>query len=255
MIELNAKTFGQGPALIILHGLFGSLDNWVTHARILSSDFTVILPDQRNHGKSPHSEVWDYPAMAEDLADLMDSHGIFQAHLLGHSMGGKTAMQFAAAYPERIDRLVVADMAPKAYPRHHDQIIQTLLSLDLQTIATRQEAESAMKPGIPEEFVRQFLLKSLGRSEDLKFAWKFNLPVISRDYEKILEPVTLDTPFTRPTLFVSGSRSHYVLPDDQPLIRAYFPSSTFLKIEEAGHWLHADQPEAFIAAVRDFLLS
>ncbi|MEZ4774956.1 MAG: alpha/beta fold hydrolase [Bacteroidia bacterium] len=254
-MELNAKTFGQGPALIILHGLFGSLDNWVTHARTLSSDFTVFLPDQRNHGKSPHAEIWDYPSMAEDLADFMDSHGIFQAHLLGHSMGGKTVMQFASEYPERIDRLIVADMAPKAYPRHHDEIISALYSLDLKTISTRQEADQTLRKGIPEDFVRQFLLKSLGRSAELQFEWKFNLDVISRDYDKILAPISLPTPFTHPTLFISGSKSSYVLPEDIPLIRSYFPSVSFQKISEAGHWLHADQPEAFISAVRNFLLS
>ncbi|MDX2246357.1 MAG: alpha/beta fold hydrolase [Bacteroidia bacterium] len=254
-MELNAKSFGQGPALIILHGLFGSLDNWVTHARTLSADFTVIVPDQRNHGKSPHSDRWDYSAMADDLAAFMDKQGIFQAHIAGHSMGGKTAMQFAAEYPERIDRLIVADMAPKAYPPHHNAILDTLNRVNLAHLQSRQEAEDALREGIPEDSVRQFLLKSLGRSEDMRFQWKFNLEVITRNYENILAPIVLETPFYRPTLFVSGGRSHYLQPEDESLIRSYFPHVIFEKIPDAGHWLHADQPEVFIRIVRNFLLS
>ncbi|MEZ4830269.1 MAG: alpha/beta fold hydrolase [Bacteroidia bacterium] len=254
-MNLNVKTFGQGPALIILHGLFGSLDNWVTHARSLADDFTVITVDQRNHGRSPHAERWDYPAMAEDLATLMDQSGIYQAHLLGHSMGGKTVMQFASDFPERINRLVVADMAPKAYPPHHNEILSTLNRIDVHTLSSRQEADAQLATGIPETAVRQFLLKSLGRNEDLSFEWKFNLRVISRDYANILAPVKLHAPFPNPTLFVSGSRSAYVQPEDMPEIKEYFPQVIFRTIPNAGHWLHADQPELFIQEVRNFLLN
>lgn len=253
-MELNFKTYGQGPALIILHGLFGSLDNWVTHARQLSTHFTVYLVDQRNHGKSPHAEPWDYPTMAEDLNEFMDQQGIFQTHLLGHSMGGKTVMQFAHDYPDRIDRLIVADMAPKAYPPHHTGIIAALNNLNLSEIGARQEADSILKKDIPEPGVRQFLLKSLSRESDQGYSWKFNLEVITRDYTNVLEEITFDYSFDQPTLFIYGGKSHYVQPQDKEKILEFFPHATFKSIPQAGHWLHAEAPDEFIAITEEFLL-
>jgi esterase len=251
---LNFKSYGQGPALIILHGLFGSLDNWVSHARRLSDEFSVYILDQRNHGKSPHAEEWDYQIMADDLADFMDQHGIYQAHLLGHSMGGKVVMQFAMDHPERIDRLVVADMAPKAYEPHHTLLLKTLNGIDLAPITNRAEVESMMRPGIPSPGVRQFLLKGLGRNGEKDLRWKFNLPVISEKYADVLLPIELEFPFEGPTLFISGGKSDYVLKKDHAEIRAGFPQAQFYVIAEAGHWLHADAPDAFLAEVRRFLL-
>ncbi|TAE52713.1 MAG: alpha/beta fold hydrolase, partial [Bacteroidetes bacterium] len=162
-MELAHKTLGQGPALLILHGLFGSLDNWLTLARQFGEHFSVYIIDQRNHGKSPWDERWDYAVMAEDLADFMDQQGIPQAYILGHSMGGKTAMQFAAEYPDRITRLIVADIAPKTYPPHHDLILETLNETPLAGLQSRQEAEAFMQSRISEPAVRQFLLKGLAR--------------------------------------------------------------------------------------------
>jgi len=253
-MKLNYKSMGQGPALIILHGLFGSLDNWVSHARFFSTEFTVYIIDQRNHGKSPHDDVWNYGVMADDLRDFMDDHGIYQAHLVGHSMGGKVVMQFAADYPERIMKLVVADMAPKSYSPHHTAILEALMGLDLAQIYNRKAADTQLTHAIPTFMTRQFLLKSLKRADQNTFTWKFNLPVIYRDYEKILEKVEVDPPFEGPTLFLYGGKSTYLTAEDPEWIRALFPQAVFECLEGAGHWLHAEAPDAFQKALTRFLL-
>ncbi|MFK7923357.1 MAG: alpha/beta fold hydrolase [Bacteroidia bacterium] len=252
-MELNFKSFGNGPALIILHGLFGSLDNWVTHARQLAQTHSVYLIDQRNHGKSPHDSQWDYETMAEDLESFMDQQGIYQASLLGHSMGGKAVIQFAMLFPERIEKLIVADMAPKAYPPHHTEILETLVSIDLSQFESRQAVGSFMEPRIPELGVRQFLLKSLGRDEQKAFRWKFNLAVIYKNYHRILDAIELNFPFEGPTLFISGGKSPYVRPEDHEMILAGFPQAKFSVIEQAGHWLHADSPTEFLQEINAFL--
>lgn len=253
MLQLNAKIMGQGPALIVLHGLFGSLDNWITLGRQWSERFSVYLLDQRNHGRSPHHEAWDYRVMAQDLADFMDQQGIPQAHLLGHSMGGKTVMQFALDHPERVARLVVADMAPKAYRPHHEAIIEALGGVDLSRVASRQEVDQALQASIAEASIRQFLLKGLGRNEQKELAWKFNLPVIARDYAKVLADVEGELPFEGPALFIYGGKSTYLQPEDQPAIRERFPAAEFVALPQAGHWLHAEAPEAFSTEVMRFL--
>ncbi|MEM6344911.1 MAG: alpha/beta fold hydrolase [Bacteroidota bacterium] len=252
-MDLNFKSFGNGPALIILHGLFGSLDNWVSHARQLADSYSVYLLDQRNHGKSPHDDQWDYETMADDLEAFMDQQGIYQAHLLGHSMGGKTVMQFAMHFPERIEKLIVADMAPKGYEPHHIEILETLINIDLANFENRQAVAAHMEASIPEMGVRQFLLKSLGRDGQKQFRWKFNLPVIYQNYPKILEPIELAFPFDGPTLFLSGGKSNYVSPEEHELILEGFPEASFVVIPQAGHWLHADSPSEFLQEVRAFL--
>lgn len=253
-MELAHKTLGQGPALLILHGLFGSLDNWLTLARQFGEHFSVYIIDQRNHGKSPWDERWDYAVMAEDLADFMDQHGIPQAHILGHSMGGKTAMQFAAEYPDRIIRLIVADIAPKEYPRHHDLILETLNETPLAGLQSRQEAEAFMQSRISEPAVRQFLLKSLVRDATQGFSWRFNLDVITRNYDNILANVRIYHPVEVPTLFIAGGNSDYILPEDQGPILDLFPNASFSVIPDAGHWVQAEAPEAFLSLALGFLL-
>lgn len=253
MLELNYKSFGQGPALIILHGLFGSLDNWVTLSRSLSEEYSVYLVDQRNHGKSPHEKEWNYDVMAEDLHDFMDQHGIMQAHLLGHSMGGKTVIRFAGEYPERIDKLIVADMGIKQYNPHHQVILETLASIDLHQLDSRNDAKGIMEKRIEEPGIIQFLLKGLGRDEDKNFQWKFNFDVIYHNYANVLAEVKNHFPFEGPTLFLSGSESEYVTEKDQPSILESFPSAQFEVIQGAGHWLHADSPTAFLEHVQNFL--
>ena len=254
IMHLNAKTLGQGPPLIILHGLFGSLDNWMTHARKLSEDFTVYLVDQRNHGKSPHSNEWSYPLMAEDLHEFMSKEGIYASNFLGHSMGGKTVIQFAMQYPEQIEKLIVADMGVKAYPPHHTEIIAALKSVDLLQVQSRNDVDRLLQAGIKEFGVRQFLLKGLGRDQEKKFAWKFNLKVLSEKYEEVLAPIEFTYPFEGPTLFIHGGNSQYVLEEDKGEITSYFPYVFFDEIPSAGHWLHAEAPDEFITKVRDFLI-
>lgn len=255
MLTLHHKVLGQGPALIILHGLFGSLDNWISHARSLSDRFSVYLLDQRNHGKSPHAEEWNYLIMAEDLNDFMDQHGIMQAHLLGHSMGGKTVMKLAGEYPERIDHLIVADMGIKQYPPHHQHILDSIRSLQLQTLASRKEAREQLESQLDDASIVQFLLKSLGRDEQKNFRWKFNFDVIDANYREVLAPIQNHFPFEGPTLFLSGGNSQYVMPEDEKSILEQFPQATFQTLSGAGHWLHADKPQAFLQSVNSFLAS
>ena len=253
-MELNFQTYGQGPALLILHGLFGSLDNWTSHARKLSEHFSVYTIDQRNHGKSPHSDEWNYEVMADDLVQFMDQHGIIQAHLLGHSMGGKTVMQVAGTYPERIDKLIVADMAPKSYQPHHTQLIDALLSVELAKFDQRKEIAEYLATKIPDAGVRQFLLKGLGRDEHKKLRWKFNLKIISEKYADVLKNISMEEIFDKPALFVYGENSSYVDNSDFPDILSCFSKATFEMLPKTGHWIHAESPRAFLQSVMNFLL-
>lgn len=252
-MKLHFKTYGNGPALIILHGLFGSLDNWVSHAHALENEYSVYLIDQRNHGKSPHNEVFNYESMAQDLHEFMDSEGIFYAHLLGHSMGGKTVMEFAGHYPDRIEKLIVADMGVKKYPPHHVDVLNAISGLDLSALKTRKEAEIFLMENLNGEVSTvQFLLKGLTREIKGDFRWRFNYPTILANYERILEGVTPE-PFEKPTLFLSGGNSKYVLPEDRPQILEFFPSAEFQIMPNVGHWLHAENPTLFLEYVRTFL--
>ena len=251
-MRLNFKTYGRGPALFILHGLFGSLDNWVSHAKYFEEYFTVYLVDQRNHGKSPHTAEWNYEVMAEDLLELMESEGVYQGHILGHSMGGKTVMQFAALYPEYIDKLIVADMAPHAYPPQHTDILNTLNELPLSEFGDRNEVDQWLLPRMPDMGIRQFILKNLRRRE-AGFSWKFNLSVISQQYEMILEAIEFSQPFESPTLFIHGGKSEYVQIQDYETIQASFPQATFVCLPNAGHWIHAESPNSFRKEVLSFL--
>jgi pimeloyl-ACP methyl ester carboxylesterase len=254
-MELNYKSYGQGPAIVILHGLFGSLDNWVSHARRLSEDYSVYLFDARNHGRSPHYENFNYGIMAEDLREFLDQHGIYQTHLLGHSMGGKTVMNFANMYPERIDKLIVADMGIRQYPPHHNVILQALRSIEPTAFTSRNEVDEVLlSKGIEEQSVRQFLLKSLGRDIEKRLAWKFNFPIIDKHYDEVLKPVEMDFPFEGETLMIYGGNSHYVREEDKPSIKEQFPESTFIRLDDAGHWLHAEKPEEFLSEISEFLM-
>ena len=254
MLTLNYKSFGQGEPVIILHGLFGTLDNWQTLARKLAEEFMVYILDQRNHGRSPHTEEIDYSLMAEDLRDFMESNWIFKAHIVGHSMGGKTAMQFAFDYPEMVDKLVVVDIAPKAYPGGHETIFRAMMNLELQSLENRQQAEKALRGGIPEVAVRQFLLKNLTRERSGGYRWKMNLPALYAAYPGILGEIEATTPVEKETLFVRGELSDYVQEKDEGLIQALFPKATIRTIQGAGHWVHAEAPGPFLELVKDFLI-
>lgn len=252
-MKLNYKKSGQGNPLIILHGLFGSADNWFSIARELEKHFTLYLVDQRNHGDSPHSGVWNYEAMATDIKELMEDEGISNAFLMGHSMGGKTVMKFAAMYPASVDKLIVADIAPRYYPVHHGTILEGLNAIPLDTIKSRKDADDILSKYIPTVGVRQFLLKSLGRDDSGSFIWKINLPVITEQIEIVGEAITSESPIYAQTLFMGGANSDYILDSDKKEIAEMFPNSTLVFIKDAGHWLHAEQPKAVIDSVKAFL--
>ncbi|MCB0632009.1 MAG: alpha/beta fold hydrolase [Lewinella sp.] len=252
-MTLNYKSFGQGPPVIILHGLFGSLDNWQTLAKQLAEDFTVYIIDQRNHGRSPHTEEMSFPLAAEDLRAFMEDQWIYETHLIGHSMGGKTAMQFAFEHPDMLDRLVVVDISPKAYAGGHETIFEAMLSLDLSAIESRSDAEEQLGRSISDPGIRLFLLKNLHRTRDGSYEWKMNLPVLHEDYPNILSAVE-GSPFEGPALFIRGSRSDYIQDADWPQIRVLFPQAKLETISGVGHWVHAEKPKVLLDSVRQFLM-
>lgn len=252
-MKLNFKKMGAGKPLIIVHGLFGSADNWFTIARELEKDFTLYLVDQRNHGDSPHTEVWNYAVMAEDLKDLMEEEGLSSAFFMGHSMGGKTVMKLAFQHPELVEKLIVADIAPRFYPIHHQRILEGLNAIPIDTLKSRKEAEDILAQYIQTPGIRQFLLKSLGRGDNGGFKWKVNLPVITEKIANVGEAIASDKPFEKATLFMGGENSDYILESDKGDIERLFPNSHLIYIKNAGHWLHAEQPAAVIETVRSFL--
>jgi pimeloyl-ACP methyl ester carboxylesterase len=252
-MRLNFKSYGAGPPLIILHGLFGSLDNWHSISRRLAEFYRVLALDQRNHGGSPHSAEMDYRLMAQDVGEFMEAQGLERAHVLGHSMGGKTAMQFALDQPEKVDRLVVVDVAPRAYSPGHGEIFAGALSLDLAACQERGQLDEALAPFIPERVVRQFLLKSVTRDAGGAFRWKLNLRGIFRNYERLCEALPTDRLFDHPALFIRGGQSGYIRGEDWEPLRRLFPKAELQTIQSAGHWVHAEAPEAFGQAVLGFL--
>ncbi len=252
-MQLNYKDFGQGDPIIIVHGLFGTLDNWQTIAKQLAEYFTVYIIDQRNHGRSPHAEGIDYQLLADDLYFFMQDNGMYKAHLMGHSMGGKTVMQFALNYPDMVEKLAVIDIAPKAYKGGHEIIIETLQSIDLLTLKDRKDAESQMMGNIPEFGTRQFLLKNLAHDEQTgKYEWKMNLSEIVKNYDKILGNIDTSSIYEGETIFIRGDKSDYILDSDIPTLKQFFPNSTLETIANAGHWVHAEQPKALLEIVKKF---
>lgn len=251
-MKLNFRKTGTGKPLVILHGLFGSADNWMSIAKGLEENYTLYLLDQRNHGDSPHSDTWNYKAMAADLKEFMEAEGLQKASFLGHSMGGKTVMKFALTYPEMVDKLVVADIAPRPYPVHHQTILEALNAVDIQNLKSRKEAEDKLAEYIPERGIRQFLLKNLTRKEGA-FEWKINLPIITKQIENVGEEITADKPFVGPALFMGGANSDYIQSSDKEDIENLFPENHIIHIKNTGHWLHAEQPEAVISTLKTFL--
>jgi pimeloyl-ACP methyl ester carboxylesterase len=253
---LNFKKYGaNGPNLVIIHGFLGSLDNWHTLATQLSKNFSVYTVDMRNHGKSEHAPHHSIKLMVEDLNDFFIQQNISSAYLLGHSMGGKVAMQFAIDYTDKIEKLIVADIAPRAYKRGHDLILNTLQNIDFKTITSRKEVENEITKTIPDFGTKQFLLKNLTSNENGNYRWRVNLPVLIRDYDEIIKPIKFDGVFIKPTLFIKGSLSIYINKTDEVEIQENFALAQIKTIENAGHWLHADQPAAFFELVNDFLMN
>jgi esterase len=244
---------GPGAPLIMMHGLFGMLDNWHNIARQLAENYRVFLLDLRNHGQSPHSPEMSYPLMAADLSEFMEARKLDKACVLGHSMGGKAAMEFALSYPGKCEKAIVVDMAPVAYKPGHDTIFKALFQVDLHNgNKTRGELEKEMAAFVPESAVRQFLLKSLAREGD-GFVWKFNLDVLYRNYDAVIAPVTGERSYDGEVLFVRGSRSDYVQEAHLPEIKRLFPQFRLETIAGAGHWVHAEKPAELVQAIKNFL--
>jgi len=260
-VALNYRITGEGPPLILLHGLFGSLENLGGISRRLQDQWQIHALDQRNHGGSPHTDTMDYPTMADDVLAYMDTQGLEKASILGHSMGGKTAMQVALQAPERIERIIVADIAPVTYQPRHDAVLEGLTSVDLASIRSRQDADRVLANSVEEPGVRQFLLKNLVRvAEDERdqhpgpYRWRLNLPVIEQCYPRLAHAPEGDGPFEGPVLFIKGADSAYIQEKHREEIRQRFPEADLRIITGTGHWLHAEKPDSFAALCRRFLV-
>lgn len=252
-MKLNFRIVGAGPPLVILHGLLGSLDNWVPHAQMLSTQFKVFLLDLRNHGHSPHADEFNYEAMVADLVEFLQDQKISRTHLLGHSMGGKVAMRFTQLHPGATHKLVVADMSPREYPPRYAAILEAMHSLDLTQFQQRAEVDAVLVTAAPDKNIRQFLLKNIGRDGAGKMCWKPNVPAIRANYHQVRSALPIEPSFAGPTLFVRGGKSDYIRDADVPRIQEMFPAARLETIATAGHWVHAEAPEEFLRIVTSFL--
>ncbi|MGB7395356.1 MAG: alpha/beta fold hydrolase [Pricia sp.] len=251
---LHSKIEGSGTPLLILHGFLGMLDNWKTlGGQYAEAEFEVHLIDQRNHGQSFWSDDFNYDLLAEDVERYMDHHELSSAIVLGHSMGGKTAMQFACDHPDRVSKLLVADIGPKFYPPHHQFIIDALNSLDAEALTSRSKADTELEKHISDWGTRQFLLKNLYWIEKGKLAFRFNLEVLSGKMEEVGENISPSDTYDGPTLFLRGDRSEYIAPGELSNFKKHFPNAKMETIEKAGHWLHAENPEQFFEKSMVFL--
>tara|TARA_S200000501_G_scaffold373688_1_gene421377 strand:- start:3676 stop:4449 length:774 start_codon:yes stop_codon:yes gene_type:complete len=256
MPVLHSNIIGSGDKhFIILHGFLGMGDNWKTHAKnIAQKGYCVHMVDQRNHGRSFWSEAFDYDMMVEDLLLYLDHHDLKKVIVLGHSMGGKTAMGFALKYPERVKKLIIADIGPKYYAPHYHEILAGLSTLNFTEISSRKEAAEHLENYIPDKGTRQFLLKNLYWISDGQLGLRTNIAVLKNAAEAIGAPIEVEVSFLKPVLFLYGGNSNYINPEtDTPIILDFFPKAEVTKIENAGHWLHADQPQQFFETLTKWL--
>ena len=253
-LNLFSRILGEGSEhLIILHGLLGSADNWQTLGKRYAEDFTVHLVDARNHGRSPHSKEHSYDLMAEDLLEYLNSNGISKAHLMGHSMGGKTVMAFAEQHPEKVAKLIVADIAPKAYTPHHGPIFDALLRTNPATANSREEVQSFLDSKLGNEpTLVPFLMKGLYRVKEGGYSWRFNVEALSTTLGSVTEEINVSLN-TIPTLFIRGLNSNYVSDEELERIEELYMQLETADIEDVGHWLHAQKPEEFYDFTIDFL--
>lgn len=253
---LHSKILGQGSPLLILHGFLGMADNWKTlGTKYAENGFEVHLMDLRNHGRSFHCEDFTYELMVKDILAYVESKNLNKINVLGHSMGGKVAMLFATTHPDKVERLLVADIAPKFYPAHHHRIIEGLNALDFSEISSRTEADEKLAEYLSDRGVRQFLLKNLYWKTKEQLGLRINLEVLSNAQEEIGEPLPSTSSFEGKTLFLRGSKSEYIHPDDKGEILRYFPKASIATIDNAGHWLHAENPTQFFEKSMAFLTS
>jgi len=251
-MKLFCRHSGHGQPLIILHGLFGSSDNWFSLAKVFAEQFSVYLIDQRNHGQSPHSDEFNYQLLAEDLNLFIQEHHLHKPHIIGHSMGGKTAMNFAVKYPERLGKMIIVDIVPKLYPVHHDHILDGLHAIDVTKLTSRNEADQILSKQVTEPDVRLFLLKNLYRTSEGRFQWRVNLSAIDNHIEEIGAGMQYMGTFSGPTLFIIGARSNYFKPGDETLIQSIFPNAEISNLD-TGHWVQAEKPKEFAEIAISFL--
>ena len=251
---LHSNILGKGQPFIFLHGFLGMSDNWKTlGAKFSELGYEVHLLDQRNHGRSFHSDDFNYEFMVEDLKAYIDEHQLSEIILLGHSMGGKTAMLFAVEYPEFVKKLIVADIAPRYYPTHHEAILNGLSNLDFETIKSRGEADDILKKYVPDFGTRQFLLKNLYWESKEKLGLRLNLEALKENVNEVGEPLPAHSKFEKDTLFLRGDKSEYISLQDEGVIKTHFPNANIETISNAGHWLHAENPQEFFDSVYQFL--
>lgn len=252
-MELFYRESGAGKPFIIMHGLFGSSDNWLTVTKTLAETHHIFLIDQRNHGRSPFAEEHTYEAMAKDLKDFIAQHKLEKPIVLGHSMGGKTAMKFATTYPDLLEKLVVVDIAPRFYAPHHQTILAGLASVDLTHLQNRVEADAQMASVISDFGTRQFLLKNLYRNDEGIFGWRMNLDFISKEINNIGEGLSDGAIYNGETLFIRGEKSNYITDTDFDDMEKFFPNYILKTVKNAGHWVQAEQPADFLAALEGFI--
>ena len=250
---LHSTILGSGQPFVILHGYFGMSDNWKSLGTKFSENYEVHLIDQRNHGRSFQTDDFDYELMVEDLYNYIQHYQLKFTILLGHSMGGKVAMQFAIAYPELVDKLIVADISPRFYTPHHEDILAALNAVNFSLHDTRKKVEDVLRIYIKEEGILQFLLKNVYWKSKDKLAFRFNLQSLTEHNSEVGAALTAHTHFDGETLFLKGENSNYITEDDTPLIKAHFPNSKIAIVKNAGHWLHAENPTQFYGEVINFL--
>ena len=256
MLELNHRSYGEpgNPALLLLHGLFGSATNWGSVARHFADRYHVLVPDLRNHGQSPHHAQHSYDAMVADVLALLDRHAISRFALVGHSMGGKVAMQLALHHPQQVSALAVVDIAPIGYSHDFQSVLDAFHAVELTNLSNRAEADAQMAHEVPEPGIRAFLLQNLVKGPD-GWAWRLNLDALNAAQADIVAfPAQAESArFDGPVSMIYGERSDYVLPQHRPRVRAYFPAAQFCEVADAGHWVYAEQPQGFLDCLTPFL--
>ncbi|MFZ1751172.1 MAG: alpha/beta fold hydrolase [Saprospiraceae bacterium] len=253
-VPLNYKIMGQGHPVIILHGLFGMMDNWMNMAkRLESAGWMPILIDQRDHGRSPHTDDFSYPLLAADLYQFMEDNWIHDAVLIGHSMGGKTGLQLVSEHESFISKLIVIDMGIKPYQHGHQEVFDAFFAVDLDHISSRSEVEDIMMQQLNDLGTVQFLMKNLTRLQSGGYAWKANISLLYEKYENILKKIDFMYPSDTETLFIKGANSPYILSSDFDNIQQVLPNARLSTIQNAGHWIHVDQPDELFSQIIDFI--
>jgi esterase len=266
-MQLHFSKIGEGPALVILHGLYGQGDNWLNIAHMLANKFTVYLVDQRNHGQSPHALSHSYDDLAGDIKEFCNNEGLTNFDLLGHSMGGKTAMTFALKYHDYVQRLIVVDISPYSYLNQklfepqinfHHQVIEAFKNAPVESAKSRAEIDVFFSNLVESAPIRKFLLKNLKRNKEGRFYWQLNIDAISKNLENIIDtvpPVKIGILSQIPALFIRGGKSIYITDEEILAVPDVFPNARFITFENAGHWLHAEEPKKFSEIVCEFLKS